>query len=282
MNRPYNTAKSIIRGILRLEPSKETIPVLTWRPKVGINFGDQLSAVVVNRLLQQRLNNPDYAVDAVTSKYRSGRRLLAIGSILHNARPGDVVWGAGINGRSIKEKTQFSKIDFRAVRGPLTRQLVTNFGGTCPEIYGDPALLIPGLFPELVEARKSSQAKGAIFIPNLRDEQTRLIGAVPEGIKIVTPNQDWKCIANEIIAAERVFASSLHGIILADAFGVPCVPVRSTGESPFKYIDYLLWMGSDADIPFLSLAKASDLEPLKSVTYDSKALEVAFPLELFI
>ena len=51
--------------------------------------------------------------------------------------------------------------------------------------------------------------------------------------------RDWKNFIDEIVSASFVISSSLHGIILAEAYGIPCVMLKDTeSDDFFKYEDY--------------------------------------------
>lgn len=49
---------------------------------------------------------------------------------------------------------------------------------------------------------------------------------------------DYKSFINKILEAELVISSSLHGIILAEAYGVPAVMLGNVPINRFKYYDW--------------------------------------------
>src|SRR5690606_3481856 len=107
-----------------------------WHASKGVNFGDDLSHVIVERIL-----NRPVTYRSLKSDYKI---LLSAGSILHYARDNDVIWGSGFRENPLSEN-RFHKLDVRAVRGPKTRNFLLQMGINCPEIYGDPAVLIAHL-----------------------------------------------------------------------------------------------------------------------------------------
>ena len=86
------------------------------------NFGDLLGPVVVSAL-----------ADALPTTRRA-QRLLTVGSILHFARDGDVVWGSGVNGKIPQELHRFRHLDIRAVRGPKTKAVLEERGLAVPAV----------------------------------------------------------------------------------------------------------------------------------------------------
>ncbi len=241
---------------------------------VGQNFGDFLSLVVVDAILKKK--------KLKTALQSSDKKLLAIGSILHFAKDNDVVWGSGVNGKIDLEKHKFINLDVRMVRGPLTKKFLENKGINVPQIYGDPALLIPFLFPEL--KRKIQKGK-TILIPNLND--LNFINTKElNGVKLVSPLGSWKKIISEIITSELVFTSSLHGIIVAEAFGVPVkflLPVG--GENLFKYEDYLEGTGRKLNKPTDKTDGVISEESgvlLQPPIFDKEKMLESFPRDLFI
>ena len=72
----------------------------------------------------------------------SGRRLMALGSVMHMAHEGDVIFGTGI--RSVADSAKNARrVTLTAVRGPVTRRELLKMGAAPPSVYGDPALLAP-------------------------------------------------------------------------------------------------------------------------------------------
>src|SRR5690349_6033070 len=103
-------------------------------PRRVNNFGDLLGPLIVQRIrAAQGLGRPA----------RDGRvRLLTAGSIMRMARHGDVIWGTGVNGKSIGAQYSGLELDIRAVRGPLTREVLERNGHRVPVVFGDPGLLV--------------------------------------------------------------------------------------------------------------------------------------------
>lgn len=262
----------------RLRPSRKSC-LYYWSPPQGANFGDELSWHVVLGMIEH-LGGDSSVLQACESGRRYTRRVFAIGSILHFCRAGDVVWGSGINGKVAADRYHFDGVEFCAVRGPLTRNVVQQNGGSCSEVFGDPGLLVPRLFPELLPAPGSRPEFEVSVIPNLNDE--RVFERDP-GVDchMISPLQDWRSVAGQIAASRFVVSSSLHGIILADALGIPCRPLISLFEAPFKYQDYFLSTQRSGVRLATSLADALTLGPIGEAQIDLDALMAAFPLETF-
>ena len=75
------------------------------------NFGDLLGPVIVDRI-HRRL--------ALGDGRSASQRLLTVGSVLREARVGDVVWGSGVNGKSMLMKCMSAG----ACWGPSERSLL--------------------------------------------------------------------------------------------------------------------------------------------------------------
>jgi len=255
-------AKRYLSEVLGYYPSSETL--FWWRRDDSTrNFGDELSPLIVERIVGRKIS--------ASSSADTGR-LLAIGSILHYAKNGDIVWGSGVNGK-IKRVTA-TTLDVRAVRGPLTRKFLMEQGIKCPEIYGDPALLLPLLFPEL----KPVPVEDFIVIPNLNEIEE--YQGLPH---LVLPTDDCFQIIQKILGAKLVISGALHGIIVAEAFGIPAVHLRITNKEPlFKYQDYYLGTGRKTFKMASSLEEALRLGGEVLPKCDLEKLLNSFPYERFL
>lgn len=253
----------------------EALPLYFWSPAAPDveNFGDYISLKLVERIVQ----HPVEEVHA--AQMGSRKKLLAVGSILHFAENFDVIWGSGINGKHLLPQDYcFSNLDVRAVRGPLTRKfLIENFHISCPEVYGDPALLLPYFFQEF--KRKKRPSKEYIVIPHISEEHFFPITLYPN---VVYPTERWDYVIEQILDSKLVIASSLHGLIIAEAFGVPARLLRITENEPlFKYEDYYLGTNRKNFQYATSIEEALQLGGESPHRADLEKLYAAFPFDYF-
>lgn len=196
------------------------------------NYGDILSAFIVKSISSRSVvffNAPKQRTKWFKRSY-----LMAIGSILKYASPKAVVWGSGI----ISREDTFGEATFCAVRGPLSRKRVLELGYECPEVYGDPALLLPKYY-------KTNVAKVVRYgiIPHYVDQQiAQSIFENKEDCKVLNLlNDDIFKVTDEINSCEYIISSSLHGVIVAHAYGIPAIWVqfstKLSGDN-VKYADY--------------------------------------------
>jgi len=238
------------------------------------NAGDYLSRIVVTKAARH--------LGLKSMRHSEGiGRLLAIGSILHYARDGDVIWGTGVNGKVKMDKHRFTQLDVRMVRGPLTRKFLTDRGISVEPLYGDPALLLPYLCPEYTRAPVPGKI---ILIPNINDLPF-CNDIHPNSVQLISPMMHWKSMLAEILTSELVITSSLHGIVLSEAFGVPVRFVMPVGgETLFKYRDY--YQGTGRDILDVPKAITGQLGPESGVSlpppvYDVETMLGTFPRDLY-
>lgn len=219
--------------IENLVERRERKALFWWKPKDGsVNVGDHLSKVLVQEVLS--LNDTN-----LLRKRPGTPRLLCIGSVMHFAQNDEVVWGTGINGKIPESYHRFNRLDVRAVRGPMTRGFLERMGIAAPQVYGDPALLMPRFFERSLLAPQAR--KPFVVVPHFNESLDKY-AAYSE--HLVSPRVEPAAFVRQLLGAERVVSSSLHGVILAEAYGIPAVYLDwGNGEDRFKYDDYYAGTG---------------------------------------
>lgn len=236
-----------------------------WQARQGTNFGDDLSRVIVERILGYPVKN---------RPLESNEKLLfSIGSILHYARDGDVIWGSGFRENPLAEN-RFHVLDVRSVRGPRTREFLLKMGIACPEIYGDPALLMGILFPEF---KKEEPIYDYIIIPNIGE-----MNCFVSYKNVVLPTSPWNEIVKKMMQSRLVISSSLHGLIVAESFGIPSRLLKMTWIEPLlKYQDYYESTGRPNFQYATSVQEALRMGGEDPVCIDLTPLMESFPWDYF-
>jgi pyruvyltransferase len=231
------------------------------------NWGDALSPLLVGMLSGRPV---------VKMLWQHQHRYLAIGSILGNANGRAEVWGSGFlwPDETLAEAPQA----VHAVRGPRSRAKLLEQGIDCPEIYGDPALLLPRFFnPEVA-------IKYAVgIVPHYIDKDHPWLERYRQDpqVRIIDVEGDTYRFVEEVKSCELIVSTSLHGLICADAYGVPCLWIdisdRLWGGS-FKFIDYFESVGRGTTEPVRTDATMT----LGQVTQRHQPYEVKINLDLLI
>lgn len=171
-----------------------------------------------------------------------------IGSILDNLKKDNaIICGTGFQYEDAKVFIKPAKII--AVRGPLSRNIFLNHKIECPEIYCDPALLLPDIYlPKKIE-KKFDVGIIAHYIDKNLVVQKKIInnGLTYHFIDI---EADWHQIVQDINISRYIISSSLHGIIVSHAYGIPATRIKLSNNvngGDFKFNDYALAM---TDQPF--------------------------------
>lgn len=254
-------ANSINARYLDIPARKNRVNVFEYHPErfygnrlylnQPYNLGDSLGDVIIRFLLNQK----SIDIDKPVSKTK---HLYCVGTNIQGAYQSATVWGSGIvppknKKEAFLQKHCGRKLDIRAVRGPLTREIVLQYGHKCPEVYGDPAILLPMVYNPVIP-----KLRERLVIPQFFNEVEFREGHPKEHMISMNTN-DYKSVINEILASEIVYTSSLHGIILAEAYGVPAVFFRGlTKVWDFKYLDYYYSTGRNSILLSESFEEALD------------------------
>lgn len=196
------------------------------------NLGDDLSPIIVSYFLSKKGLSLD-------TEIKDTKHLYAVGSVISMGYQNATIWGSGFLLdltwiRRIFHHYPLRRLDIRAVRGPLDRDLLLKLGHNCPEVYGDPGMLLPYLYsPKDIEKKKDY-----IVIPHFsKEKEYRAKYGDDNIVSMIT--DDYRSVVDKIIESRKVISSSLHGIIIAEAYGVPTVFLHDRkGNRDFKYDDY--------------------------------------------
>lgn len=177
------------------------------------NFGDTVNSELIRMISGE-------TPSIVNNHYSNPRNediYMAIGSVLGWADRNTILWGTGK--MSDTDATMFKEEPKKicAVRGVLTRDEIVRRGFKCPEVYGDPALLLPRFYnPKTEKKYKLSVIPhhvDNVLLPELKQ-------MYPEA-HFIDIQQDVYDFIDEVLRSEYIISSALHGCITAYAYGVP-------------------------------------------------------------
>lgn len=249
--------------------SKKNIVNLHWWKLSGKfqNVGDWLSLIVVDFI--KELKNIDVSCCGTKTVH-----LFAIGSIIDGGYQDATIWGSGIRVEHKKLWWRiFRKLDIRCVRGPETRRILLENGYDCPEIYGDPAVLMPMIY-QPSETEKIYEYR---VVPHMSYDVT-------EYPNVLSPYvNDWKEFIDEIVKSNLIISSSLHGIILAEAYGIPAILLNDKNMDLFKYRDYYYSTGRKNLHVAKSVEEALKMTPMPipDLTKMKSDLINVFPVDIY-
>jgi pyruvyltransferase len=249
------------------------------------------------------------------------RCLFPLGSVFHMVKNDDHIWGIGINPMR-QEKASYPKRFYNhAVRGEKTLSLIReNVPGleSSSVPYGDPGFLIPFLFPEYwkasepVRSREMQEDRYVCFIPHSHDLPRTYLDlagitakkALSENalssdnkILLISVRQSWRKVLDAISSqCSHVASSSLHGLVEADAMGIPSLWFQWEGsetsetEGVVKYLDYYSSIPATRRFERPTLTELSQITQLSSypppMTQDEiwEVVQItlkSFPYDLF-
>lgn len=240
------------------------IPMRWW--DYTTNFGDLLGPWLVNKMtgyepLWVPKNEPHY---------------VTVGSILGHVQASSIVWGTGSFG-SEGNADIASGDRYLAVRGPLTRARLQMYKQDCEKIYGDPALLVPDYYPR----RKEPDVEVGVVLRWSERKRKRALAA--KGIPVIDLETDRiEDTLDNILSCKRIISTSLHGLILADAYNIPnSWLLAETGYGKeHKFWDYLLSVRKEREPDELdSNDESLTLENIASrVTFDERPIQLDLDL----
>ena len=231
--------KILINSWIRLSPNGLKIN----------NWGDDINYWLLKELTDKKIYNlSDMFLKCLP---KDQVNILAIGSIIeYLGNNNSLIWGSGAqNG---PETLDFQPRKVLAVRGPKTRDKLLSKGISCPEVYGDPSMLLAKIY------RPPTKKKYHIgIIPHYIDKDNPLIKSFVgsrDDIAVIRMDDydDWHDIPDRITECEIILSSSLHGLIISDTYNVPNVWISLSDKikgASFKYLDYFASVGRNQQAP---------------------------------
>ena len=219
-----------------------SIPLFWWSSKQLYkssleNYGDLMSKYLVEKIAE---NKTHWVQPKKIKWYQFNKTNYAvIGSILEHVTKHSIVWGSGI----IQKTAQVANATFLAVRGPETRARLQELGYQCPEVYGDPGLLMSKYYNPNVEKTKPFG-----IIPHYVDyDLVHSWYKDDDSVSVINlRTNDVEATTREILACEHILSSSLHGVIISHAYQIPAVWVQFSDKlygDNIKFKDYFSSVG---------------------------------------
>jgi hypothetical protein len=204
--------------------------------KAEPNFGDAINPLVVAH------------VSGRTVEHCGARKadLFAIGSMMQVVKRTQkeprqngallAVWGTGLL-NPVFGHDFLDNIEVALLRGPVTAALLK----VQHKRFGDPGLLIDQVLP--FSGTRSDRIGVVPHYTQIEDPALLDFVASDAALVLIDPRDDPAQVCFQIAACAHVFASSLHGLIVADAYGVPNTWITPEGQSWLKYLDYAASVG---------------------------------------
>lgn len=231
-----------------------------------INFGDLIGPWLISLMTGKQVVNSKY-LNITHSTF-------TVGSIIEHATyfPNQraTIWGSGLlrplnNAQKIRKMRNADLDSFLAVRGMLTKKELSKLYSMDDNLpLGDPALLLPEFF-----LPSNLRVDNICIVPHFT--HLHLFEAIKDSFNVINVMQYPQNVVNEIANAKVCISTSLHGVIIAQAYGVPWLLLRLEDQTligdMFKFSDFFSTIEEDKiAIKSLSSTDLSDLDFKKIAT----------------
>lgn len=297
-----------------------SVPLSFVQAGTYANLGDALSPVMVSLLSGLPCSHKAQESDQL--------RMGAVGTIAHSFKGGEVwIWGTGTSKYTNPLSKKGDKLPFvapeaarfrvAATRGPVTRRILGENAALGAAVYGDPVWLLPDFYRPPVKKRwklgvivhladlKDRSFDAAVKeaylrygIPAEMQGEVRLINTVTK----ITADA-LRARLDDILECERLVSTSLHGMVFAESYGIPCLYFSPRGRAnglaqldltdedsvDLRIIDLYRGLGrSKLSVYVQDRKQPTDWAHLmqtidkvwEPVTFDTAPLVEAFPLRL--
>lgn len=250
----------------------EAVPAV-WFTKFP-NVGDRVNPYLIEKLTRRPARlvwDPD-----------NEPHILGIGSLMGAARNTSRVWGTGVIDPERGVRPIPPSVIF-ALRGKLTVQELRRRDIKVQDVpLGDPAVLLPDWYAPCVPKRYKVG-----IVPHYRDTNSPWVQSAIEGddVALVDVSLPVEAFIDTLLACEVVVSSSLHGLVLAEAYGLPNLWIELSNEvagGGFKFRDWFSLCRDpqlSAATPGITVDEAIRRAALHDLVIDTKAVAAALPVK---
>ena len=199
------------------------------------NMGDQLNPLIIDRLFGY----------AVVRGSLERAEAFVLGSCLgklsnRKNRQRVSVWGTGFISYDDAEPSADLNVDYRAVRGNLTkRRIESRLGKKLNIPVADPGLLSSLLLDAPVD--KEYELGIIAHYRERKDPRFAQLKSLAKSVLMIDVLDPPLSVIRKIASCRRILSSSLHGLIISDSLGIPNLHIKVTDDlrgDGFKFDDY--------------------------------------------
>jgi len=167
------------------------------------------------------------------------------------------IWGSGLSNGNILEKHRCIRL--LSCRGELTKDAFCSITSIPHNLsMGDPGLFVS----EIWKANKNKKKVAVI----LNEGELDFAKQIPSDLDFISPLGEPKDVVKLISSYDFIISSSLHGLIVADAYSIPSRMLKIR-LNKFKFDDYYSIYPSREILPPLTIEELNDLNVDKIETY---------------
>lgn len=229
------------------------------QPNNTKNFGDDMSLPICRYASGKQTFKEDniyadmYGIGSLLQLFK--KRKHQVKSTVLRALKGKkplVIWGTGaIDNNPI----YLPRAKVLAIRGPHTAKALA-LKATVP--FGDPGLLVSDILTMPSKIGKIG------IVPHYVDKAHPIVAeaAKEDRFVIIDVEDDWENTATRIAQCDVILSSSLHGLIVADSYGIPNQWLEFSKNvigAGFKFRDYADGIGRISMIP-IQLSELKDID----------------------
>lgn len=194
------------------------------------NWGDELNFFFLQEIFKENF---------IENTRKDVINYSLIGSVVSDWYTNDntIVWGAG--GQVERNVYKKKPLKVYAVRGPITRKILLKNKIKCPKVYGDPALLLPYYYyPKVKKKYKIG------LIPHCSSTYSDVVKRLCKDKRIhlikMRDYENWTDIIDNVLSCDYIISESLHGLIIAEAYGIPnlWIDISINGAFDTKFHDF--------------------------------------------